>query len=89
MQQIVSQGGDRDAAIAVWEELKDSTHGNGFTPAPSDSLSSLFGIAEEELDEDLILAILQKLNVPIPDQEFVSAFGVVDTPLQVARFVAL
>jgi len=86
--QIVKQGGDRDAASAVWRKLKEWGYEDGFTPQPADSLSSVFGIAEEELDEDLVLDILKELNVSVPNREVVGAFGVIDTPLQVAKFVA-
>lgn len=88
VQQIADCGGDIDAAKILWRELKDWTCVDGFTAYPGDSLGSVFGMAEEELDEDLVLGILNELNIAIPSQEFVSAFGVVDTPLQVATFVA-
>jgi hypothetical protein len=45
-------------------------------------------MAEEELDEDLILALLRDLDVPIPDEEVVREFDATWTPLQVARLVA-
>lgn len=89
VQRIADQGGDALAAAALWSRLKDWTYVNDFTPYPTDRLGSVFGIAEEELDEDLILGILRELNVPTPSNEFLSEFGVIDTPIRVAQLVAL
>jgi hypothetical protein len=88
VRQIIDQGGDPDAAIAVWSRLRDWRYDENFTPYPKDSLGSVYGIAEEEKDEDLILSILKELDVPIPSQEAINDFGEVETPLQIARFVA-
>lgn len=88
VQQIVHEGGDRDAASSLWKRLKDWGYENGFTPHPTDSLHWTFGIAEEEKDEDLILDILNELNVVVPNRETIHGFGPVETPLAVAKFVA-
>lgn len=77
------------AAVALWNRLRDWTYVSDFTPYPTDSLGSVFGMAEEELDEDLVLAILQELNVPVPSKELVAEFGTADTPARVALLVAL
>jgi len=68
--------------------LKDWTYSDAFTPYPADDLQNVFGIAEEELDEELILGILLELNVPLPSEESRQSIGPVQTPLQVASFVA-
>jgi hypothetical protein len=86
---IVSGGGDEQAADLVRTKLQDWIYNESFSPYPEDSLSSVFGIAEEELDEDLILDVLMKLGVPTPSQQDVEAFGPIDTALDVARLVAL
>jgi hypothetical protein len=88
VQRIVGQGGDALAAAALWRRLKEWTCVNDFTPYPTDSLGSVFGIAEEELDEDLLLGILRELGLSTPSNELLSEFGVVDTPLRVAQLVA-
>ena len=88
VQQITDQAGDRDAAVAVWKRLKDWGYQESFTPYPTDSLGSVFGIAEEEKDEDLILSILKELDIPVPSQQTIESFGAVQSPLQVAKFVA-
>jgi hypothetical protein len=85
---ITEFGGDRMAAVVLWRRLKDWTSVRDFTPYPGDSLGFVFGIAEEELDEDLILDVLKELAVPIPTQAQLSAFGPIDTPLRIAQLVA-
>lgn len=89
VQRITDQGGDREAALALWTTLKDWTCASDFTPYPTDSLGWVFGIAEEELDEDLVLGILRRLDVTVPNNELLAEFGAIDTPLRVAQLVAL
>jgi len=86
---IIQSGGDQEAAEMVHSKLQDWIYYEGFTPYPDDSLSSVFGIAEEELDEDLILDIFMKLSLSTPSQQEVTTFGPIDTPTGVAQLVAL
>jgi hypothetical protein len=88
VQQIAEQGGDRMAAGVIWRFLRDWGYEDGFTPYPTDNLGSVFGIAEEELETDLVIGVLRELNIPMPTQELVDEFGAVDTPLRVALLVA-
>jgi hypothetical protein len=89
VQRILEQGGDHMAAVAVWGRLREWCFVEGFTPYPGDSLAWVFGIAEEELDEDLILGILTELNLQPPNEQLLKDFGPVDTPLRVALLVGL
>jgi hypothetical protein len=84
---ISAQGGDERAAGLVWNALLANRMAEGFTPYPEDSLGRVYGIADEELDEDLIARTLKELSVPLPDLAFVKALGEIDTPLRVAQFV--
>lgn len=84
---VTRSGGDPKAAELVHLKLQDWIYHENFTPYPEDSLGSVFGIAEEELDEDLILDILVKLDLPSPSHEEVAAFGPIDTAIDVARFI--
>lgn len=81
--------GDREAAVIVYRKLSEWIYAKQFTPYPDDSLGRLYGIAEEELDEDLILEAFDTLAVVPPGEERLKAFGPVDTPLQVAKLIAL
>lgn len=85
---ISDDGGDREAAIFVYRKLSEWVYTKGFTPYPDDSLGRIYGIAEEELDEDLILEAFNALAVVPPGEEQLKAFGPVDTPLQVAKLIA-
>ena len=86
--EIVQGGGDENAAILIHDHLQDWIYIESFTPYPKDKLSTVFGIAEEELDEDLILFILNRLNLPIPMPESIIDFGPIDTPIEIARFIS-
>lgn len=85
--QIAMSGGADDAAIIVHEKLQDWIYHDGFSPYPDDSLCSVFGIAEEELDEDIILDVLTKLGLSTPPRQLVESFGPIDTAADIARFV--
>lgn len=87
--QVIAEGGDREAAIIVYRKLREWTYAEDFTPYPEDSLGQIYGIAEEELDEDLILDTLNGLRVTPPSKERVATFGPVDSPLRVAQLVSL
>ena len=78
---------DRSTAEKVWDALATCRVDEAFAPYPDDSLEHVYGIAEEELDQDLIARILKDLDLPIPDREFTLRFGVVDSPRRVAHFI--
>lgn len=86
---ITRSGGDAGAADLIHSKLQDWIYHNSFTPHPDDSLSAVFGIAEEELDEDIIMDVLATLGLSAPPQQEVTAFGPIDTATRVAQFVAL
>jgi hypothetical protein len=80
-------GGDRETAILIWDYLQDWGLANGFTPYPDDDLSTIFGIAEEELEIDLVGSILTRLSLPLPTTSQLQQFGAVDTPARIALLV--
>ena len=84
---ISAVGGDEDAAAFVWDNLSQYVFHGGFTVYPEDSLYRMFGIANEEVDEDIVLAYLEKsgLSVPIAQQ---LAAGEVDSALEICRFIS-
>jgi hypothetical protein len=89
IEEIANSHGDPAAAALLWAHLQDWVYAKGFTPYPTDDLGAVFGIAEEELDEDLVLGMFQSLNVPLPSKEFLEGFGPVTTPLSLAKLVTL
>ena len=60
---------------------------DGFSPYPSDRLLKVYGLAEEDLDVDVIMDILKRLNCRAPDQATVNAIGAINTPADIVRFV--
>jgi hypothetical protein len=85
---IEQRNGDGQAARAIWQKLRDWCYDPSFAPGPEDDLEYVFGIAEEELDEDIILDIFKALRLEVPGEAEVKAFGDVDTPLRIAQLVA-
>jgi hypothetical protein len=85
---IVSGGGDEVVAGMVWDAIHDFGIVGGFSPYPDDDLGYIYGISEEDLDEDLIMKIFHELRQPLPDSSFTEAFGPVDTPRKVSEFVS-
>ena len=79
----------RNAATMLWNKLNEFRAWDGFTPYPSDDLGRVYGMAEEELDEDTVLDILEKTNTPIPSPEFLEKFGPLKTPQDIIRLVEL
>lgn len=87
VQRIGAEGGDEQAGCLIYTKLLDWIYVTGFTPYPEDNLCHIYGIAEEERDEDMILEILQHLKMKPPSTEALGVFGAVDTPIQIARLV--
>ena len=58
----------------VWDRMMEWCV-EGLTPCPDDDVGKLYGLAEEELDEDLLLAMLQKFDCYIPTCEEIQAEG--------------
>lgn len=85
---IVDAEGDRESATIIYRKLCDWVYAQGFTPYPDDNLVRIYGMAEEELDEDMILAVLDQLRVPPPNAEQLKRFGLVETPMKVAQLVS-
>lgn len=84
---MTKEGADQQVAGKIWDALVADRIDENFAPYPDDSLGRIYGIAEEELDQDLIARILKELNIPIPDYDFTHRFGVVDSPRRVAEFI--
>jgi hypothetical protein len=85
--EIVREGGDSDAANILYEKLKEWVITEELSPYPNDNLEYLYGIAEEELDEDIIFDIFNILNIPNPSESTMKDFGFVCTPCDVAKLI--
>ncbi len=85
VRRICNAAGDESAAALIWDFLADFILAPGFSPYPDDDLGLVFGLGEEDLDEDLICGTLTQLGLPLPTQAIIDEFGAVDTPLRVAH----
>lgn len=56
---IASSGQGRMAAEVLWDKLVEARVCDRFTPYPDDDLLKVFGLAEEDLDEDVFLEIIE------------------------------
>ena len=77
----------RAAAAMLWDKLSSLKVCEEFTPYPSDDLLSTFGVAEEDLDVDVITDIAKSLSRSVPDQATVEIFRAVATPAHVVRLI--
>lgn len=71
----------------LWDKLNESAIVNGFTPYPEDDLLHVYGLAEEDLDEDIILDIIKRLGLPIPSHDTVERIGPIQKPADVIRLI--
>jgi hypothetical protein len=85
--QLCDAGGDDEVIEQVWTILADHAV-DGFKPRPENNLQYMFGLAEEDLDEDVILRLLEANGCRIPDDSEVAAMGPVDTVADLVMFVS-
>lgn len=62
------------AAAIVWDKLSGLKAYGEFSPYPSDSLLNMFCLAEEDLDVDIIMDILKRLNCAVPDPSWLPEY---------------
>lgn len=85
---IAANSGDGQAADILWDCLLDSRVFEDFFPYPDDSFEVVFGIAEEELEVDLIERLFDEFRLKLPENQLVLEFGVIDSARRVAQFVS-
>lgn len=79
---------EKRAASMLWDLLVTSAVIEDFRPLPDDSFQWMFGLAEEDLDDDIVLHILQELRLPIPNFEEVNAIGPIETSRDLIELVS-
>ncbi len=77
------------AADMLWEKLAEATVYGQFTPYPDDDLLKVFGLAEEDLDEDVILEIITATGSVVPDRNQLKKFGPVNTPADIVKLIEM
>jgi hypothetical protein len=77
----------KSAASMVWQKLRDAAIIDAFTPYPDDDLLNIYGLADEDLDEDIILDTLKALKRAIPGESFLKSMGPIKCPADIVRLV--
>ena len=75
------------AAAHLWQKLNGIKVDENFTPSPEDNLLSVYGLAEEDLDEDIILSIIREVGVGVPTKDTLEDFGPVHTPHDIIKLI--
>jgi hypothetical protein len=74
MDMFRTRGVSPQIAGKVWEAVIEWCD-EGFTPYPHDDLGRLYGLGEEELDEDIILVLLEQFDCYIPTHDEIVSEG--------------
>src|SRR5688572_24881227 len=85
--QLAATPAERQAADLLWDLLVETAVVEDFRPLPDDSLPKLYGLAEEDLDEDVILSIVQAMNLSPPSPASLHEIGTMETPRDVMRLI--
>lgn len=86
---LVNSQEDESAANLLWDFLVDAAVVKNFIPHPDDNFLWMYGLAEEDLDEDIILEILKRLGIDPPTPGIVDEVGEVTSPKELMRLVRL
>jgi hypothetical protein len=89
IQALVLDEGSKEAASLLWDLLVDSAVIPDFRPLPDDKLLWLYGLADEDLDEDIILRIFNELKITPPSSQITEAVGEIRTPRDILRLVSI
>lgn len=68
------------AASLLWEKLVEVSVVPDFKPCPDDDLLRLYGLAEEDLDEDIIMSIFETLGLDLPSPATLERIGKITSP---------
>lgn len=86
-EQLCDAGGDSEVIEEVWAILTEHAI-DGFKPKPEDNLQYIFGLAEEDLDEDVVLKLLKRYSCRIPNKSELASMKPVDTVKDLVMFVS-
>jgi len=73
----------------LWEKLLEVRADDQFSPYPDDDLLQVFGLAEEDLDEDVILEIITLTGSAVPSRDMLAKFGPVNTPADIIKLIEM
>jgi hypothetical protein len=81
-----TRGVDAEVAATVWRALAGEAAVEGFTPMPQDSLQTVFGLVDDDLEE-LVLSILRHTDRRIPSRSETATMPPVRTVEDLVGFV--
>jgi hypothetical protein len=84
---LSNAGGDSEVIEEVWTMLTGHAI-DGFRPKPEDNLQHIFGLAEEDLDKDVVLKLLETYGCRIPNESELASMKPVDTVQDLVMFVS-
>jgi hypothetical protein len=79
---------ERRLLIRLWDYLRAEAVIHDFRPAVDDDLLAVYRLAEEEVDDDIILNFMTELGIDIPPQSEIDAFGPINTPRKIVQFMS-
>lgn len=77
---IAEDGFEREAAFHLWDILVAESLIDNFRPLPDDDFHYMYGLAEEDLDEDVIMRLLSEFKLPLPSPKLVERIGPINSP---------
>jgi hypothetical protein len=78
--ELASGDAEELAARLLWDKLVDIAVVPDFRPSPDDNFLYIYGLADEDLDDDLILRILTTLKRNPPPPPLVRRIGPISSP---------
>lgn len=75
-------------ADATWTALVQAAVVSDFKPLPDDNLLEVFGLADDDLDEDIVLQLLQDTSAAIPTPAELSVLPPIETVSDLVQLIA-
>lgn len=85
--QVSSNALGRAAASLLLRKLTERVFCEEFSPYPNDDLLLTYGLAEEDLDIDVVLDIIKTVKCPMPSREVLASIGPITTPHDIIRLI--
>lgn len=85
---FLSRGVSKDIVDEVWAILVDAAVTKDFKPYPEDELLKTFGLAEEDLDEDIVLVLLERCACRIPTPDEMETMEPLQTVADLVEFIS-
>lgn len=82
-------GRHAEAARLLWELLREQAFVADFRPDPNDDLSKVYAMGPEEVRDDVVDPLLDRLGLSVSGMDFTGFdFASITTPKDISEFVA-